>query len=346
MKKEKWITVLKGYTIILVVLGHLLQGLDKSGIIHDKSIFNYIDYVIYSFHMPLFFLISGYLYKRNENIKTLKAYKLFVCKKTLNLAIPYFIFSVVQILINILFASEVNKAYDFSTLINILVNPIPPFWFLYALLSIFIFIPILETLVGDVRILLLILLFLNLISLYINTPIYFVRAFTYWAFYFYMGSFIYKYVNLNLISKKFMVSISILFITDNVITYLFFNNKTNNLLNNINILTMALLGICFSLVILKYIILKNNILCKVNNIVGEYSFQIFLLHTIFAAAIRVILLKLKINNFVIHFILGGASGIGLSMIVGYVSYKSVVLNMVFSPVNTINRIKGLSKTDK
>ncbi|RMD65945.1 hypothetical protein D6817_05125, partial [Candidatus Pacearchaeota archaeon] len=46
---------LKGTLILLVILGHLLQG---------DLMRTLPRYLIYSFHMPLFFAVSGYLLRR------------------------------------------------------------------------------------------------------------------------------------------------------------------------------------------------------------------------------------------------------------------------------------------
>lgn len=52
MKKcEPWIDVLKGIGIILVVIGHISL---------DNGMSNWI----YTFHMPMFFALSGYLWSR------------------------------------------------------------------------------------------------------------------------------------------------------------------------------------------------------------------------------------------------------------------------------------------
>jgi fucose 4-O-acetylase-like acetyltransferase len=54
----------KGVGIFLVVLGHTLRGLDSSRIIADNGAFRSVDSWIYSFHMPLFFLLSGLFAER------------------------------------------------------------------------------------------------------------------------------------------------------------------------------------------------------------------------------------------------------------------------------------------
>ena len=49
----------KGVGIILVVIGHAWRGLDSAGMIGNPNLFRIIDTLIYNFHMPLFFLLSG-----------------------------------------------------------------------------------------------------------------------------------------------------------------------------------------------------------------------------------------------------------------------------------------------
>lgn len=50
-----WADSLKGILILLVVLGHAIQGVYTDNVETDR-LWN----VIYSFHMPAFFAISGY----------------------------------------------------------------------------------------------------------------------------------------------------------------------------------------------------------------------------------------------------------------------------------------------
>jgi fucose 4-O-acetylase-like acetyltransferase len=71
-KKIQWIDAWKGLGIVTVVIGHVLPY--------------FLNKYIFWFHMPLFFFISGYLYKEDTNIGK------FVRKKFLHLLVPYFLF--------------------------------------------------------------------------------------------------------------------------------------------------------------------------------------------------------------------------------------------------------------
>lgn len=132
------------YACILVVLGHLLQGLNKSNIQWNENLYYYINTFIYIFHMPLFICLSGYLYSKYTKINNVKEYLVFLKKKLINLGIPYIIFYIIFVLINILFSTQVNSQKGVEDILNILTKPIAPYWFLYELFFIFLLIPIIE----------------------------------------------------------------------------------------------------------------------------------------------------------------------------------------------------------
>ena len=74
IKRYGWIDWSKALLIWMMVLGH--AGLS-----------GYCRELVYAFHMPAFFIISGYLYKSHSLLKTLKS-----------LGIPVLIFSIVNLL--------------------------------------------------------------------------------------------------------------------------------------------------------------------------------------------------------------------------------------------------------
>lgn len=60
-KRENWIDWSKALLIWLMVLGHAgLSGMPRE--------------LVYAFHMPAFFIISGYLYKPHKCWRTLKSF--------------------------------------------------------------------------------------------------------------------------------------------------------------------------------------------------------------------------------------------------------------------------------
>lgn len=85
------IDVLKGITIILVVLGHVIQTIYSP----DSYDENWIFKIIYSFHMPLFIFISGYLagFKKELTVK-------WIGSKALRLALPFLVWIPIDYLLD------------------------------------------------------------------------------------------------------------------------------------------------------------------------------------------------------------------------------------------------------
>jgi fucose 4-O-acetylase-like acetyltransferase len=54
-----WVDLAKGVGILLVVFGHAWRGVAEAGLIQDQALFQAVDRLIYTFHMPLFFFLSG-----------------------------------------------------------------------------------------------------------------------------------------------------------------------------------------------------------------------------------------------------------------------------------------------
>ena len=76
--RKKWLDVLKGIGALFVLFGHLIP--------YDSRLKAYI----YSFHMPLFFFVSGYLFKYEKNISK------FIYKKSKRLILPYIFYSILS----------------------------------------------------------------------------------------------------------------------------------------------------------------------------------------------------------------------------------------------------------
>lgn len=77
-QRISWIDVTKGIAIYLVILGHSLIGLKVN------------DY-IFAFHMPLFFIASGLLFREKSIKKT-------IAGNIKKLLVPYYITSICVIL--------------------------------------------------------------------------------------------------------------------------------------------------------------------------------------------------------------------------------------------------------
>lgn len=116
-KRIEYIDIFKAIGIICMIMGHIGFG----------GKFNYF---IHAFHMPMFFIISGYLYKKTFNTKQ------FLKKKIKTLLIPYFLFGIISYVIWILFNLKNVSISPLLSLISINTENLPiagALWFLTAL---------------------------------------------------------------------------------------------------------------------------------------------------------------------------------------------------------------------
>lgn len=129
--------------IFLVVLGHSFPYIDET----NFQLYKYIYSLIYSFHMPLFIMISGFFAYKILNINSFEQYKLFISSKFKKLMIPYLTISFLTIPIKFILNKFSERSIILSeVLIDIFLypwnNPIIFFWFIYVLFLIFLFSPI------------------------------------------------------------------------------------------------------------------------------------------------------------------------------------------------------------
>lgn len=92
--RSKYIDILRGLLIILVVIGHF-----NNGIMHD---------IIFLFHMPLFFMISGYLLKREHLVE-----KGYIRNKICTLMLPYGIYLFADLFL-------IRRNYSFNAIVRAL----------------------------------------------------------------------------------------------------------------------------------------------------------------------------------------------------------------------------------
>ena len=124
--REKWVDDVKVIACILVVLGHVFESMTKATILPENDLYEWFETTIYYFHVPLFFICSGYLYQKYSRVNNVSSWCRNVAKKVLALGVPYLTFSTATWLLKTVFADSVNKQADglFSTLV---VNPSAPF---------------------------------------------------------------------------------------------------------------------------------------------------------------------------------------------------------------------------
>ena len=136
MEKERsiYLDVLKAVTIFLVLLGHCIQyGAGAEYMSGGVFLYNPVFIFIYSFHMPLFTIISGYLFACS--CKT-KSNKQLLTSKVKQVIIPLFCWSFISLIVEIvksilkISAHKVTIIWIGQTILSAFIHG--P-WFLWAI---------------------------------------------------------------------------------------------------------------------------------------------------------------------------------------------------------------------
>lgn len=73
-KRDDRVDILKGIAIVLVVMGHIIDGNMAKGVLSGQA-WTIVYNVIYLFHMPLFFVLSGMALAMSKRKKLAGGYR-------------------------------------------------------------------------------------------------------------------------------------------------------------------------------------------------------------------------------------------------------------------------------
>lgn len=82
--REILVDTVKICACVLVAVGHFFQSMTGSGILSSNGLLAWFDRTIYYFHVPLFFICSGYLYQKISCVRTVSAWKKSCIKEIIN----------------------------------------------------------------------------------------------------------------------------------------------------------------------------------------------------------------------------------------------------------------------
>lgn len=327
MERNVLVDRLKGYACFLVLFGHVIRGIRTAGI-DIPSVFEGVELFIWSFHVSLFLFLSGVVYKLTGEWRNQKTKWKFIIHKLLGLGVPYVVFSSVYILIN----SLVGGANTQSSLIDILYiwkTPVAQYWFLYALFFLFCIWTALSGILKKWQILLVTVVIGYSVPLLGGTLGCFEVVF-YSSLAFGMGTVI--DFNLLATSKKW--------VKWSVVVLHFVIGAWLIVLEKIEVAGikefMLLFGIYSSILLIS--MLQNcKIVARFLDFMNKYSFQIYLLHTIFTAGTRIILCKINVTQWWIHVPVATVCGIAFSVLCAIIAKKTGFLDFFFFPTKVLRK---------
>ena len=123
------VDIARGIGILFVVLGHAIKQTEVSA-----GWIRVLTYFIYSFHMPLFFCLSGFV---SAKILTMNRQQRlhYIGDRAWRLLIPYFVIGLIYIPVKLKFSAAAVKPFTVSDIPKLFIgqNPDVSLWFLYVL---------------------------------------------------------------------------------------------------------------------------------------------------------------------------------------------------------------------
>lgn len=127
VQRNRAYDIAKGAGIILVVFGHALIGVKK--LLSDTAIDQWLLSWMYTFHMPLFFAISGVF--SASLVKA--AWPQFFKRTFFRIIYPYFLWSAILLTVHFFMSDFTNTVVLRLNYKSIFYNPPALMWFLYVL---------------------------------------------------------------------------------------------------------------------------------------------------------------------------------------------------------------------
>jgi len=295
-----WVDYAKAIGIVLVVYGHVARGVSVSGIPMDDTIFNQVDAAIYSFHMPLFFFLSGLFFVDSFEKR---GWRGFALNKLDVIVYPYIVWSVFQGLIEVGLNRWTNNRIDISQVLSLLWVPRAQFWFLYALFYISIFSMASYLFVKNRYLILLLSIVLYFYGLIYPSilPLSYICNF---SVYFFIGVFFPKKGFPGNFHAGALAGLGLLlFASTQFVLYaspeLFVDNRLYSLL-------LALVAIGFVVSSCVWLSRWN---MKKLALIGSASMVIYLMHVLIGGGTRILLSSVGVENVYAHLMLGCLFGL-------------------------------------
>lgn len=348
-KRNYYIDCLKGFGLLLVVIGHVFDGYIRSGMFADSySTMCVIYNIIYAFHMPLFFIISGYVFR-------MAYFKDGRVKPSLNIQIKntiaiYIIFSVLFGLFKIVCGKYTNSDLSFKDLLMIWLKPIAPYWYLYVLVFYYVFFSRKTVMKCPQNIMLAVLVAISCVCGFIPKEYYSYFSIQHLLFsmaFFFIGIVIYDNKNKIMTNPGFIISAFAL----SVILMIAFRRDVfvQSGKYEYNKIPVFNFFIAFGISIIIFYLFKtffsdeSKIRVKFFSFLGRYSLEVYVIHCVFTSGNRVVLSKLHIDNLWISVALNTVISVALPILFSMMLKKINMHQPVFKPVTYVKNKLSLQK---
>ena len=309
MERNAWVDYAKAIGIILVVYGHVARGVFKAGIPMDGELYQLVDSIIYSFHMPLFFFLSGLFFYTSFNRRGAGG---LIANKVDTVLYPYVIWWLLQGSIESVLSKYTNGSVTFADVLAFAWQPRAQFWFLYALFLVFVTSSVLFTLFDKARSALLLVAFGALYIIQGDLPKHLLNTFILGNAFFFILGICFDDIK-TLFEKHYVVltgALGALFVLGQYL----FHGPMGLLYEDKGVASLALATVSIGFVIALSMALSRLSL-KGLMYIGAASMTIYLMHVIAGSGVRVVLSKfLGIQSPAAHLIIGTLIGLAAPLV--------------------------------
>ncbi|EKY22738.1 acyltransferase family protein [Clostridium celatum] len=293
---------LKGLAILLMFIGHAATPTFLKRPLSYEIVVQFI----YSFHMPLFFIVSGFLAVKSININFRNDYFLLLKKRIIKLGVPYVVIALItNIALNIASGNITINGFIESIKTTIFypeLGAMGALWFLYALLIISILTPIITKISLEASIIITII-----INIFGPRDLYFlaINRISFFIVYYLIGMYVRKCYEdkklKNINNKNIIIIGSVIFLG----IYSLIISKgivINRIIFNLYMFLCGLVGSLMMLLIIEKVKKCKGIISTVE-IFGKYSMDIYIFSWFFQIISMILCTKiLNISNYNIFFV--------------------------------------------
>ena len=317
MAKEKInsILILQGWAMLWVIIGH--APLDSAS--GNPTLVQWLYDIAYSFHMPLFVFVSGYLFHLTRIARN-TPYAKMMGEKLTRLGIPYVFFTLVAMAFKTLIPTAVKRQSEISlkefayAMICPSDGPLSELWFVMMLLVLFAVYPLWKEHGGKVKAIAIIAVLLIVYHIIpdFKPNILSASSVCHHAIYFALGVFAARYRDAKLFSRKnimaVVVTLAIAAVSDLIMPW---NIKTLQL-------TMSFSGIILSILIAE---LCDRYVPRIFASFRNYTYQVFLMGIFFQIAVKYLYRLDIISNYALGYILCILTGIYLPVAIALIAQR-------------------------
>jgi hypothetical protein len=229
------------------------------------------------------------------------------------------------------FVGQVNTQSSALDVLNIWKTPVAQYWYLYALFFLFLIWTVLSGILKNWQIMA-VLLLIGYVAPQFGIGLASFDIVFYSALAFGVGTFI-DFGKLTKVPVWFKCVIILVHLVVGIV-FVLLGKIEDAFIKEI----MILLGIYSSIMFIS-LIQELKPISQFLLFVNKYSFQIYLLHTIFTAGIRIVLIRLSITQWLLHVVVGTICGLVFSVFAAIIAKKIKVFNIVFFPTKTYQLLK-------